>query len=89
MTLITVSAVADGPVSGNQTVDLNVTGSGIEATDYNLSGTQIQILNGQTQGSVTFTVLNDSFDENQETATPHLESFVRHRHRYASRNVTQ
>ncbi|QDV69117.1 Calx-beta domain protein [Rosistilla carotiformis] len=68
-TQITVTAKADGPVIGNQTVDIAVTGTDIELSDYTLSGTQIQIADGETEGSVTFTVLNDDLVEAAETAT--------------------
>lgn len=67
-TAITVTATASAPVSGNQTVDLAVSGTNITAGDYNLSGTTITILNGQTTGSVTFTVVDDAVVESTETA---------------------
>lgn len=65
---ITVTATASAPVSGNQTVALAVSGTGITAVDYQLSGTTITILNGQTTGSVTFKVRNDAETEGTETA---------------------
>lgn len=67
-TSITVTATASAPVSGNQTVALAVSGTGITAVDYRLSGTTITILNGQTTGTVTFTVRNDAEAEGTETA---------------------
>lgn len=67
-TAITVTATASAPVSGNQTVDLAVSGTNITAGDYNLSGTTITILSGQTTGSVTFTVVDDAVVESTETA---------------------
>ncbi|OCR02748.1 hypothetical protein BCD67_17930 [Oscillatoriales cyanobacterium USR001] len=68
-TAITVTATASSAVSGNQTVDLAVTGTGITAGDYTLSGTTITILNGQTTGTATFTVVDDASVEGAETAT--------------------
>ena len=68
-TVITVTATASSAVSGNQTVNLAVTGTGITAGDYNLSSGTIAIANGQTTGSVTFTVVDDALVEGTETAT--------------------
>ncbi|MEH2164038.1 MAG: putative Ig domain-containing protein [Nostoc sp.] len=68
-TKITVTANASGIVSGNQTVNLGVTGTNITVGDYNLSNTVITILNGQTTGSVTFTIVDDALIEGTETAT--------------------
>lgn len=68
-TVITVTATAAEAVSGNQTVTLGVTGTGITTGDYNLSNTTITIANGQTTGTVTFTVVNDTLPEGIETAT--------------------
>ncbi|WP_292866989.1 putative Ig domain-containing protein [Nostoc sp. LPT] len=68
-TQITVTATASSVVSGNQTVNLAVTGTGITATDYNLSNTAIAILDGQTAGSIAFTIVDDAVIEGTETAT--------------------
>jgi len=68
-TAITVTATASTPVTGNQTVNLNVTGAGITAGDYNLSNTTITIPNGSTIGTETFIVVDDSDIEGTETAT--------------------
>lgn len=68
-TQITVIATASSAVSGNQTVSLGVSGTGISAGDYNLSNTTITIANGQTTGSVTFTIADDALVEGTETAT--------------------
>ena len=69
MTTITVTATASQAVVGDQTVDLNVSGTGITAGDYTLSGATITIPNGQTTGSVTFTIVDDALIEGMETAT--------------------
>ncbi|AFY73355.1 putative extracellular nuclease [Synechococcus sp. PCC 7502] len=67
-TQITVTATASGAVTGAQTVNLGVTGTGISTGDYNLSNTTITIPDGQTQGSVTFTIVDDAAIEGTETA---------------------
>lgn len=67
-TVITVTATASAAVTGNQTVDLAVTGTGISPGDYTLSSDTITILDGQTSGSVTFTVNDDAEVEGPETA---------------------
>jgi hypothetical protein len=67
-TSITATATASAPVSGNQTVALGVSGTGITASDYTLSGTTITIPNGQTTGTVTFKIRNDAETEGTETA---------------------
>ncbi|MCB9191260.1 MAG: PKD domain-containing protein [Flavobacteriales bacterium] len=68
-TVITLTVTATTAVTGDQTVDLAITGTGITAGDYTLSGTTITILNGQTTGSVTFTVVDDANGEGTEIAT--------------------
>lgn len=68
-TAVTVTATASSAVSGNQTVSLGVSGTGITAGDYTLSNTTITIPNGQTAGSVTFTVVDDDVYEVPEIAT--------------------
>ena len=67
-TVITVTATASSAVSGDQTVSLAVTGTGITTGDYNLTNSTITILNGQTTGTVTFTVVDDALVEGSETA---------------------
>ena len=64
---ITVTATNDVAVVGNQTVDMTV--SDFEVGDFTLSAPQITILAGQTSGSVTLTVLNDTVVEAAETGT--------------------
>ena len=68
-TVITLTVTATVAVTGDQTVDLAITGTGITAGDYTLSGTTITILDGQTAGSVTFTVVDDLNGEGTEVAT--------------------
>ncbi|MDB9453448.1 choice-of-anchor I family protein, partial [Dolichospermum circinale CS-541/06] len=68
-TMITVTATASSAVSGNQTVNLGVSGTGITASDYYLSKNTITIAHGQTSGSVSFIVADDAIVEGTETAT--------------------
>jgi predicted extracellular nuclease len=55
-------------VTGDQTVSLGVSGTNITASDYTLSNPTIPIPSGQTTGSVTFTVVDDTQVEGPETA---------------------
>lgn len=73
-TTLTVTATASSAVSGNQTVTLNVSGTGITAADYYLTGTTITIPSGQTSGSVSFVIADDAVPEATETATLSLAS---------------
>lgn len=68
-TAITVTATASVAVSGDQTVDVAVTGTNITGGDYTLSGTTITIPDGATTGSVTLTITDDAVYEGLETAT--------------------
>ncbi|QDS89046.1 Calx-beta domain protein [Rosistilla ulvae] len=75
-TEITVTAMADSTVVGDQWVNLGVSNGAITAGDYSLtdddpntSGIQILIPDGQSSGSVTFTVTDDDLVEALETAT--------------------
>ncbi len=67
-TVITVTATAASAVTGNQTVNVSVAGTGITTGDYTLSAGIITIPNGATTGSVTFTVVDDAIAEGTETA---------------------
>ncbi|OLP16352.1 hypothetical protein BST81_21405 [Leptolyngbya sp. 'hensonii'] len=67
-TVITVTATASSAVSGDQTVNLEVSGAGLTSEDYSLSSTVITIPDGQTTGSVTFTIQDDTAIEGAETA---------------------
>ncbi|WP_461098641.1 endonuclease/exonuclease/phosphatase family protein [Spirosoma luteolum] len=69
---VTVTATASAPVSGNQTIDLSATGTATNGVDYFLGANgnaTITILDGQTTGSITFTMINDQLVEGNETAT--------------------
>ncbi|XHX78745.1 MAG: choice-of-anchor I family protein [Stenomitos frigidus ULC029] len=67
-TIVTVTATASSAVTGDQTVSLGVSGTGITAGDYALSANTITIPNGATTGTVTFTVVDDAIAEGTETA---------------------
>lgn len=67
-TIITVTATASAPVTGNQSVDITVGGSGITIYDYILPGTSIQIPDGTTTGTTTFKIRQDAETEGTETA---------------------
>ena len=68
-TVITATATASAAVSGDQTVTIAASGTGITGTDYSWSGTTITMVDGATTGSVTFTILDDADVEGTETAT--------------------
>jgi uncharacterized repeat protein (TIGR01451 family) len=67
-TVVTVTATASSAVSGDQTLSLGVSGTGITLGDYALSAGTITIPGGTTTGSVTFTVVDDAIAEGAETA---------------------
>jgi Domain of unknown function (DUF4347)/FG-GAP-like repeat/Calx-beta domain len=73
-TAITVTATASSAVVGDQTVNLAVGGTNITTGDYTLSGNTITILSGQTTGTATFTVVDDTLIEGTETATLTISS---------------
>ncbi|MDZ8054512.1 MAG: SdiA-regulated domain-containing protein [Aulosira sp. ZfuVER01] len=73
-TAITVSVTAASAVSGDQTVTLGVSGTNITTDDYALNNTAantvtITIPNGQTTGTATFKIADDTQPEGTETAT--------------------
>lgn len=67
-TVITVSATASSPVNGDANLTLTVGGTNVTAGDYTLSSNIITILDGQTSGSVSFTLVDDMLSEGTETA---------------------
>ncbi|BAY78897.1 hypothetical protein NIES25_53760 (plasmid) [Nostoc linckia NIES-25] len=66
---ITVTATASKAVTGTQTINLGVSGIGITSGDYNLTNAVITIADGQTTGTATFKIVDDSSIEGTETAT--------------------
>jgi predicted extracellular nuclease len=73
-TVITVTATASAAVVGSQSVVLGVSGSNITTADYLLSDGLITIADGQTTGSVSFTIADDTLFEGSESATLTLSS---------------
>ena len=73
-TVVTLTVTADSAVTGDQTVDISVSGTGITTEDYALSTMSITILDGQTTGTATFTVADDDLVELSETAIVSLTS---------------
>ena len=65
---IVLTASTASPVIGDQTVSLSVSGTDITSGDYTLPAS-ITIMDGQTSGTATFTILNDTLIERLETAT--------------------
>lgn len=66
---ITVTATASSPVIGDQTVNVDITGTGITTSDYTVTNSAvITITDGTTTGSISFTVVDDSDVEGPETA---------------------
>ncbi len=69
-TAITVTATAASNVVGDQTVNLNFSGTGITSEDFTGAiPTQITIPNGQSTSSFTINVNDDTLVEGTETAT--------------------
>ena len=66
---ITLTLTVSETVDENQTVDLSITGSGITASDYTISATNLTILPGETTATATLTVVDDSDVEGTETMT--------------------
>jgi hypothetical protein len=73
-TTITITATTEAPVSGTQSISLSVGGTGITAGDYYISSATITIPDGQTTGTVTFTVADDAVHEATETAVISIAS---------------
>ncbi len=65
---ITVTVTSLQSVGSDQTVDLGVTGTGITGSDYSLGAVQLTIPAGSQGASTTFSVLDDSLHEGDETA---------------------
>ena len=71
-TQITLRATTSAPVTGSQTVNLGVStaASGVAgSSDFSSVPAQITIANGQTSGSVTLTIVDDTSIEGSETGT--------------------
>jgi hypothetical protein len=69
-TVITLTASLTGTIASPQTIDIDITGLGITAGDYNLSTATINLAAGTNPtGTATFTIQNDLLFEGLETAT--------------------
>lgn len=75
ITAIIITATANAPVSGNQTVGLTIGGAGITSGDYYLTNTTITLLAGQTQGSTTLIIADDAVEEGTEQMTITMSTF--------------
>ena len=65
---ITITATTDSAVTGDQTVNMQGSGSAALGSDYSLSSGQIIIPDGATSGSVTLSIIDDAVLEGSETA---------------------
>lgn len=73
--VIVLTATVTGVLASSETIQVNVSGTGITLTDYSLSNATITIPAGtNTFGTVTLTVLNDTDAEGIETAIISLVS---------------
>jgi hypothetical protein len=70
----TVTATLSTASSRNVTVDLSVSGTATNISDYTRSDTQILIPAGSTTGSLTLTAVHDTLDEMDETIVANITS---------------
>ncbi|HIK09192.1 MAG TPA: hypothetical protein IGS52_02815, partial [Oscillatoriaceae cyanobacterium M33_DOE_052] len=68
-TAITLTATAAGPVVGNQTLNLALSGTASNSDFTSTIPAQITIADGTTSGQATLNIANDFLDEGNETAT--------------------
>ncbi|HIK13234.1 MAG TPA: calcium-binding protein, partial [Oscillatoriaceae cyanobacterium M33_DOE_052] len=68
-TAITITATAPGPVVGNQTLNLALSGTASNSDFSSTIPTQITIADRTTSGQITLNIANDFLDEGDETAT--------------------
>lgn len=71
---VTITATASEAVTGDQTVEVAISGTGINSTDFDLSSNTITILDGQTTGSTSLSIVDDSEIEGTENATITLQT---------------
>lgn len=64
---VTVTAVLNAPGTAAVTAPFTLTGSANSPTDHNLTNGSITIPAGSTTASASFTIVNDTLDENDET----------------------
>lgn len=70
-TSVVFTVIASDPVIGNQSVVLTISGTNVTTSDYTLDGMSqnsfmINIADGQTSGSVSLVIINDSEEEGPE-----------------------
>ena len=76
-TSVTLTATASAAVSGAQTINIGLTGTGVTSGDFSSVPTTITIANGATTGSTTaFTIADDASTEGTETATFTITGFT-------------
>ncbi|WP_461642076.1 DUF6359 domain-containing protein [Labilibaculum euxinus] len=68
-TVITLTATASEAVSESQTLDVNISGSGITAGDYTLSAAQFTFAAGESTASASLTIVDDADVEGTESMT--------------------
>ncbi|WP_197092751.1 endonuclease [Labilibaculum euxinus] len=68
-TVITLTATASEAVSESQTLDVNISGSGITAGDYTLSAAQFTFAAGESTASTSLTIVDDADVEGTENMT--------------------
>jgi hypothetical protein len=67
-------AVMNATASGTVNVVLGITGTATSGSDYSLGSSTISIASGNTSGSISFTSIQDTLDENNETAIVSIAS---------------
>lgn len=65
--LVSVTVTLSGPVSRDVIVPFSVTGTALDGTDYTLASSSISIPAGQTNGTLSVTINNDTEIESNET----------------------
>ncbi|WP_320019542.1 endonuclease [Labilibaculum manganireducens] len=68
-TIITLTATASEAVSESQTLDVNISGTGITAGDYTLSAAQFTFAAGESTASASLTIVDDADVEGTESMT--------------------
>jgi hypothetical protein len=67
-------AVMNATASGTVNVVLGITGTATSGSDYSLGSSTISIASGNTSGSISFASIQDTLDENNETAIVSIAS---------------
>ncbi len=72
----TITATLSNPSSQDVTIDLGFIGTATNLSDYSRSASQIVVIAGSTNGSITLTSLNDLTDEANETIVVDVTSIT-------------